>query len=147
MSQLLTIAELETRVGSQFLLHIADRDGDGALNAEETEIVNNAIRRATSEAYSMIGVQYNTPLPAGADTEALLGYVADLSVFHLVPIGDVVTDEIRSRRDNAFKWFKAVRDRMALLGGDTRAASDVRIQTEWNGDPREMNRCDVGSVM
>lgn len=146
--QALTIEQYRDRIGERQLHALADRDGDGALDDEEQKAVDLALQRGTSLAYSLIGINYATPLDETEFTEQLRGAVGDFATWYLSLVGDVTSELKRTLYKDAKEWCMAVGNRKAQLGGDSAAQPAVRREIAvHDGDPRVFLDEPVGAIL
>ena len=112
-----TAQQLREHLGSRRFLELADMDGDSAVDSEEFAALEAALGRAESELASHIGTKY-AKLKDEEVTPALLGHLVDLTAYYLSPTSDVISEEVKRRRDEAVRWSKAVGMGKAQLGSD-----------------------------
>ncbi|MBT2131221.1 gp436 family protein [Aliiroseovarius lamellibrachiae] len=95
---------------SEDALYVADRDGDGVVDAEA---VARALRSAGGEIDSYIGIRYTLPIPG--EHELLKQFCVDISVYRLASSRDVLTEEHRTRYDDAIKHLIKIGEGKASL--------------------------------
>ncbi|WP_424682921.1 gp436 family protein [Frateuria sp. YIM B11624] len=101
-------ADIDSRYGSNLLLTIADRDGDGVV---DTDAVLLALADADDVINSHLAERYQLPL---ATVPPLLVKAAvDLAVYNLA---ELPTDEMRNRYNDALKALKNIATGVQQLG-------------------------------
>jgi len=101
--------------GEEFLLLVAERDGEGDLaGAATAAAIEDACAQASSEADSYIGARY--PVPVHPAPRALQIHVINMAVHHLAATADRMTEQIRQRYEDALRWLKDVAAGRAGLG-------------------------------
>lgn len=129
---------------SEDALHIADRTGDGVIDAQA---VARALETATGEINSFIGARY--PLPLVAVPFLLTQFCVDIALYRLANTADLVSEEHRTRYKDAVAHLKLVSDGKAILDlpRPDAAAPDGAVVTSGGprpivagGPPREFTR-------
>lgn len=105
-----TAADIVDLYGAQQLAVIADRDGDGLVDAGTVE---RALAEASTEIDLHIGARYPLPLPTIPD--ALRRLTIDIAVYRLALAGSVATTEFRTRYDDAIKLCQRIAEGKATL--------------------------------
>ncbi len=114
-----TQSDIETLYGPDALLVAADRDGDGLPDAER---IAAALADAAAEIDSHVGVRHALPLPAVP--AALRRIAADIALYRLASNGAALTEELRTRYQDAIAWLRRVADgKAALPGADPQGGS------------------------
>ena len=117
--------------GEDALSRIADSDGDFQL---DTDKIQRAIERADDEINAYIGVRYGLPLPSVPGHLKQLS--SDIAVYRLATEAGGLTEEHRTRYEDAIVTLKRLSDGKAVLhfapqpgdeteaeGGDAQSAS------------------------
>lgn len=97
-----TKADIEELYGADALF-AADHDGDGV--AEDAPVLR-AIEEADAEIDSSIGVRY--PLPLAETPRILRRLSVDIAIYRLALSRDVLTEELRTRYEDATKTLDAI---------------------------------------
>lgn len=105
-------ADIETLYGPDALLVAADRDGDGEPDADR---IAAALADASAEIDSYVGVRHALPLPSTPD--ALRRVAVDIALYRLAANGAALTEEHRTRYEDAVAWLKRIADGKAALPG------------------------------
>ena len=88
---------------SQDALYVADRDGDGVV---DTDAVERALKSASSQIDSFIGVRYSLPLTTPDDL--LKQYCVDIALYLLASGRNVQSEEHRQRFEDALKHLEKI---------------------------------------
>ena len=96
--------------GEDALSRIADNDGDFVADPEKIE---KAIIRADAEINSYVGVRFPLPLPSVPPI--LTQISSDIAVYRLATDAGGLTDEHRTRYDDAVGLLKRIADGKATL--------------------------------
>jgi phage gp36-like protein len=88
---------------SEDALYVADRDGDGVVDADA---VGRALQAASGQIDSFIGVRYALPLSAADDL--LKQYCVDIAIYLLASGRNVQSDEHRQRFEDALKHLEKI---------------------------------------
>lgn len=108
-----TQQDIIDRRGNALLLVIADRDGDGVIDADA---VDRALADAANLTDAHVGQKYALPL---ATVPALLIDInVDIAIYKLADTADVMTDQHRARYDDAMKLLGKISTGMLSLGID-----------------------------
>lgn len=132
-----TAADIETRLGADAYLVLADRAGVGAANVDE---VDAALVEASSVADSYLARW----LPLPSVPKAVARAVIDIAVHELA--GDRETENQRQRYEDAIAWLRDIAAGKASLGLPTEAPAavgDVIVEAP----PREMSRRSLRGVI
>ena len=86
-------------------LYIADRDGDGVLDADAIERV---LASATAEIDSYLAVRHALPLPEVP--ELLRQLAVDIGLYRLAVWRDALSEDIRQRFEDAIATCKRIAD-------------------------------------
>jgi phage gp36-like protein len=139
MSAYCTQENLLVRFGSAELLGIADRDGDGVVDAD---VVTSAIETASSIIDSYIGTRYALPLvTVPATLKAICEDLARHALYTVEPM-KIVTDN----RDAAIARLKDISRGIASLDVPTpppASFSDSGIQIMVDGLDRSTSRAEL----
>jgi phage gp36-like protein len=84
------------RYGADALLVIADRDGDGVIDAD---VLDQALADASAEIDTYLAARYQLPL--ATVPEVLVRLCVDITVYRLAADADMATDERRKRYEDA----------------------------------------------
>jgi len=126
-----TTDDLTERFDATQLAYLADRDGNGSLDAE---VVARAIEDAAAEIDSWLGERYGLPL---ATTPPRLTAVAsDIAFYRLHPAAP--PDDVRRRYEDAVAWLKAVA--MGKAGLDVGQAGPASGAAQVSAPPRIFSR-------
>lgn len=90
-----------TTIYSENALFVADRDGDGVVDADA---VTRALDMASSEIDSFLGIRYDVPLPAAP--EVIKQIAVDFALYRLALSADVLSDEHRRRYEDGLAHLK-----------------------------------------
>lgn len=101
-------ADIDSRYGSDLLLTIADRDGDGVV---DTDAVMLALADADDTINSHLAERYQLPLTTVPSL--LVKMAVDLAVYSLAALP---TDEMRNRYSDAVKALKNIATGVQKLG-------------------------------
>lgn len=112
-----TVADLVTRYGEAELIDLTDR-ADPPVGVVDADVADGAIADASGEVDAYLGVRY--ALPVSPVPAHLLTAVCDIARYRLH--GNRVTDEVRTRYEDAIRWLKDVAQGRALLPGATAAS-------------------------
>lgn len=104
---------------SEDALYVADRDGDGV--PDETAITR-ALKLASGEIDSFLGVRFSLPLPETPDL--LVQFCVDIAIYRLASSRDVLSDEHRTRYDDAIKHLKEIARGTATLNLPSEAGEE-----------------------
>lgn len=102
-------ADIEA-IYSQDALYIADRDGDGVVDADA---VARALTTASGEIDSYIGVRYTLPLEAAP--ELLKQFCVDIAIYRLALSRDVLSEEHRRRYEDTIRHLDKIAKGTASL--------------------------------
>jgi len=109
MTSYATQADIVTLYTEDALV-VADHDGDGNVDAAA---ISRALEFATSEINSHIGARYPLPLPA---VPTLLNqFCVDIALYRLANTADLVSEEHRTRYDDAIGHLKLIASGKAIL--------------------------------
>jgi phage gp36-like protein len=95
---------------SEDALVVADRNHDGVIDSDAVE---KALKLATGEINSFIGVRYTLPLPATPDL--LLQFCVDIALYRLASTRDMLSEEHRTRYTDAKDHLKLISKGVAAL--------------------------------
>ncbi|MCP1375387.1 gp436 family protein [Dyella lutea] len=101
-------SDIDTRYGSDLLLTIADRDGDGVV---DTDAVLLALTDADDVINSHLAERYQLPL--ATVPPLLVKYAVDLAVYSLAALP---TEEMRNRYNDTIKALKNIATGVQQLG-------------------------------
>ena len=113
-----TQTDIENAYGSEALLLVADRDGDGSV---DQPVLDDALASADATIDGYVNARYALPL---AQTPQLLTDIAvDLVMYRLASQADLATEERRNRYDDAIKTLRGISKGEIRLGLDEPAES------------------------
>lgn len=130
-----------TTIYSEDALYVADRDGDGVVDAPAVE---RALSSASDEIDSYLGTRY--PLPITDPPGLLIQFCVDIAIYRLASSRDVLSEEHRRRYEDTLKHLalissgKAVLVLPAVLGDDGITVLDRPKPIVVAGPPREFTR-------
>lgn len=131
MANYATLLDLEDYFGTNEVLIASDRDGDGVA---DPGVVNAALSAATEEIDSYLAVRYDLPL---ATTPGILLHVCcDIAMFRMSINGPSMTDDKRTRYEDAVKWLTNVSKGVVSLGPQE-AQVEVQDETTVSSDSEE----------
>ena len=134
-----TVQELETRLGgTEALVTLADRDGDGVADAE---LVERALADAAAEIDSYLAGRYALPLPAVP--AVLVRLACDMAVYRITcDYGAGLTEERRQRYEDAVSWLKRAASGDVALGlpPQQEPAQTTTVPGLVSGRPRAFDR-------
>ena len=99
------------RYSEDLLLVVADRDGDGMI---ETAVLDRALADATSEIDAYLGARYELPL--ASHPEVLKRLAVDMAIYRLCSEADHLTDERRTRYEDALRLLRGIAKGELTLG-------------------------------
>ena len=99
-----------TTLYSEDALFVADRDGDGVVDAGAVE---RALLSASDEIDTYLGVRF--PVPYAQASNVLVQLCVDMAVYRLAQTRDVLTEELRTRYEDALKLLMRIADGKATL--------------------------------
>ncbi len=105
-----TLQELEDRFGTEEILALTDRDGDGT---PDSAVVDRAVADAGAEVDSYLEPRYTVPL-ADPVPEMVRRVAADITRYRLYD--NAPSDEVRTRYEDAVAWLKRVSEGKASIG-------------------------------
>ncbi len=108
-----------TELYSEDALYVADRDGDGVPDAAA---ITRALRSASGEIDSYLGVRFSLPLPETPDL--LVQFCVDIALYRLALSRDVLSDEHRNRYEDTLKHLKDIARGSATLNITQGAGGD-----------------------
>lgn len=107
-----TTADLIARFGEQSIIDLTDR-ADPPAGVVDAAVVAAALADAHAEIDGYLAVKYQVPVTASADR--LRAVACDLTRYRLH--GDRVTDEVRTRYEDAVRWLRDIAAGRAVLPG------------------------------
>ncbi|MFO7956493.1 MAG: DUF1320 domain-containing protein [Candidatus Brocadiia bacterium] len=135
-----TQEDIETRIGPDDLVALADHDGDGTA---DTAVVEQAILGAEAVIDTHLGVRFAVPVltAEGEPPDALRARAVNLAVYFLQLGRDSLTDDLRAQHEADLEWLREVATGRASLGiepepAESAGAPGVRTET----DPRVFGR-------
>lgn len=128
---------------SEDALYVADRDGDGVIDAEA---VSKALEAASASIDSYIGVRYSLPIEGG--NPLLRDFCIDIALYRLALSRDAQTEEHRRRFEDAVNSLKEIARGNATLNlpasgdpdGENADALSKPRPIVVAGPPREFTR-------
>jgi len=128
-----TQEDIETRIGPDDLVALADHDGDGTA---DTTVVEQAILSADAVIDTHLGVRFAVPVltAAGEPPDALRARAVNLAVYFLHLGRDSVTEDLRAQHEADLEWLRQVATGRASVGivpepAESSAASGVRSES------------------
>lgn len=115
-----TIEDIRAAYGNDELLLLADRDRDGEV---DVAVVDKALSAATSLIDSYISLRY--PPPFAVVPELVRDMCVDIAVYKMAAPGAGLTDEKRTRYEDALSLLKRIADAKANLDIPQPAAAPV----------------------
>lgn len=130
------------RYSADYVLVSVTRDGEPDYVA-----LDKALDDATDEIDSRISAQYTVPLTAPVP-KIVTRYCIDIAIyFASMECGSGLTDEKRTRYEDAISWLKAVAAGTATLPiPDTPPASQSSL-VQTSGPARIFSRCKMGGIL
>lgn len=129
-----TQTDIETRIGADDLVALADHDGDGVA---DQAVVAEAIESAEALMDSYMAMRFSVPVLAGdgSPPPALTTRAVNLAVYFLRLGRDSVTEDARAQYEDDLAWLAAVAaGRVAVGTGEAPAesarAGGVRHESE-----------------
>lgn len=107
-----TTADLIARFGEQSIIDLTDR-ADPPAGVVDAAVVAAALADAHAEIDGYLAVKYQVPVTTSADR--LRAVACDLTRYRLH--GDRVTDEVRTRYEDAVRWLRDIAGGKAVLPG------------------------------
>ncbi|ATF17975.1 gp436 family protein [Phaeobacter gallaeciensis] len=104
---------------SQDALYVADRDGDGV---PDEAAIARALQTAGDEIDSYLGVRFSLPLETVPGL--LVQFSVDIALYRLALSSDVLSDEHRTRYEDAQKHLKDIARGTATLNTGTPQSGD-----------------------
>ena len=114
--------DLEQRFGIDAVLTASDRNGKGEINVT---IVTLALVDATAEIDSYLAAKYDLPLTTVPTILARI--CSDIAMYRMSADIGALTEEKRTRFDDAIKWLRDVAKGTASLGLATLSPSLVQV--------------------
>lgn len=115
-------ADMVTRYGEAAVLLVADRDGDGELDAE---VLERALADAAAEIDAYVSRRHELPLPS--KPRVLVGLAVDIAMYRLSAEADSLTDEKRQRYEDAIRLLSRIASGEVLLGTTPRRAGGAAV--------------------
>lgn len=103
MAAYATLDDIATIHGQDMLLRVADRDGDEQI---DEDAVGLALESASSEIDSYVSTRYDVPLASPGNMVKQV--CVDIAVYRLAYNHSALTDEMRTRYEDAIAWLKAI---------------------------------------
>ncbi|MEM8554383.1 MAG: DUF1320 domain-containing protein [Pseudomonadota bacterium] len=123
-----TQSDIETAYGPRLLPVIADRDGDGVVDADA---VAGALADASDEADTYLAMVHTVPLTTVPGN--LRRIVVDIAVYRLAGSAEVLTEEHRRRYDDAVDLLKRIAEGKAKLPVSADSDGDGDLTDELGG--------------
>lgn len=111
-------SEAEAAWGEDLTLRLSDRDGDGERDAG---VVEAALAEASAHADSYLASRYGTPITDPDHVVVLRRPVIDIAAYGLAQTADLLTEDIRARRDDAVQFLRRLASGEARLGAGPEA--------------------------
>ena len=106
-----TLTNMQTRFGSDAVLLVSDRDGDGIA---DTGVIDGALDDATEEIDSYLAAKYQLPLATVPGV--IERYCCDIAMYLLSDTADVLTEERKNRYEKAVSWLSKLAKGIVSLG-------------------------------
>lgn len=137
-----THKNLEDRYGTEEVLLVSDRDGDGA---SDVDVVVEAIADADDLIDSYLSQRYDLPL---STVPGILTRVSgDIAMYMMASTADALTEERRTRYEDAIKWLKDVVAGKASLGlADEPATTPLNVAVSSSNPVRIFTRATMWGV-
>lgn len=136
---------LDSYFGSAEVLIAADRDGDGEA---DVSVVESALDAATELIDSFVGVKYDLPLSKQTITGILKRTCADIAMYLMSVNSPAMTDEKRTRYDDAIKWLKGLaRGEVTLGPEETSEAADDEVVLSDSNESRLFSRTKMKDLL
>lgn len=120
-----------TTIYSEDALFVADRDGDGVVDADA---VARALDMASSEIDSFLGIRYDVPLPAVP--EVIKQITVDFALYRLALSADVQSDEHRQRYEDGQAHLRRFGKGEAYLDLPADPNADPDVETSLPDGPQ-----------
>jgi phage gp36-like protein len=125
-----TQTDIETRIGPDDLVALADHNGDGD---PDSDVIAGAIASASALMDSYLSARFTVPIAAASDV--LTTRAVSLAVYFLRLGRDSVTDDARAQYRDDVDWLCAVVAGRASVGvepppADVNSATGVRYQSQ-----------------
>lgn len=135
-----TQTDIENTYGSEALLLVADRDGDGQV---DQPVLDEALEAAEATIDSHVQKRYEKPL---SDVPQLLTNIAiDLVMYRLASTADMATEERRKRHEDAMKQLVQISEGKIDLGlASTAKSATGKVHVE-SGE-RKFDRGSMGRL-
>lgn len=106
-----TQADLEARYGAAEILQLADRDGDGVIDAG---VIEQALADAGAEIDGYLGSRY--ALPLAEVPQIVKVYACDLARYRLWD--KAASEEVRRRYEDALRYLRLAADGRVKIAAD-----------------------------
>ncbi|MDA8254180.1 MAG: DUF1320 family protein [Betaproteobacteria bacterium] len=113
-----TQADLESRYGAEEVLQLADRDGDGVIDAG---VIDQALRDADAEIDGYLGSRYQLPLATAP--QIINVYACDIARYRLY--ASAATEEVRNRYQDALKFLRLAAEGKVMIGPSANGAAPL----------------------
>jgi phage gp36-like protein len=141
-----TQQDMERYFGATEVLIAADRDGDGEA---DTNVIQTALDSATQELDSYVGVRYTLPLQTTPPPEILTHICCDVAMYRMSVNTGSMTDEKRTRYEDAIKWLAKLAAGNVTLGyTETEAeTSEGSMETSSDNSARLFTRSKMQGLL
>ena len=120
-----TPEQITDRYGEEALLLLADRDGDGQVDAE---VLEQALADATAEIDAYLAAKYELPL--AKTPEVLVRLCVDIAAYRLASDADTGTEERRKRYEDVVKLLGRIAKGEVRLGrADPSSADGASVES------------------
>lgn len=117
--------DLKTRLSEDYLLQIADDDGDGV---PDDQLINDAIDQAQSEVDAYLGTRYEVPL--SDPPQVVKKLTADLTIYYLHARKDNLPDTVQKLYEGAVKLLSLIAQGKVTVGLDAQPeGSGIKVKT------------------
>lgn len=129
-----TQADLEARFGAEEVLQLADRNGDGVIDAG---VIDQALADADAEIDGHLGSRYQ--LPMAAVPQIIKVYACDIARYRLY--ANAATEEVRNRYLDALKYLRLAAEGKVMIGPSSNGAAPIEAAgAEMVSDGRVFGR-------
>jgi phage gp36-like protein len=135
-----TQQDIETRLGADDLVALADYDGDDEADGP---VVQQAIKSAGALIDSYVGIRFAVPVggEGGACPEVLKTRAVNLAVYFLRLGRDSVTEDVRAQYEDDIAWLNQVVAGTVSLGVEPKPDEGAGAPgASWNTQPRLFGR-------
>ena len=140
-----SLTDLEQRLGSAVYVQLTDDVGTGEPDAD---VANEALRGAEGEVNSFLGRRYAVPVETAGEEQlaaVLKSVTLDLAEYRLHARRPTMPEDVRRRREAAFRWLQLVAAGQAVLPSSRELADNPALAQagEVTGPPRVLSRTEM----